>query len=330
VKGDTRQQVLLVANRGSGEILYCEPLRDWFEQLLIDHTLFEAGVAGLGEMGVRPKVEAVEDATGMVVGWAVTLSTDDHRVVFRRLWPVNVLGPTAQAVAAQCRSLMGRIQVIYWAARYDAEQCSEPSGDGIEFDEGGRDGNGLAIIPMFPVLDPPAMGTVVSDCFPIELVLTLSPDAFGQLIRPIRDGVSAECEIAWAAGVRVARSSEDQTLVYQVAKLQRIASHSATAGRVPLEAADLLAAVSFEEPLLLLHTHTVPSDDKDRRALLACSWDDLRCMYRLRAGSLFGIVSGRLPLELRLYGFEDGHVREMNARIVVTNGKEGGPDGAQA
>ena len=91
MKGDTRQHVLLVANRGSGEILYCEPLRDWFEQLLIDHTLFEAGAAGLGEMGVRPKVEAVEDAAGMVVGWGVTLSTDDHRVVFRYV-PENQKG----------------------------------------------------------------------------------------------------------------------------------------------------------------------------------------------------------------------------------------------
>lgn len=329
MRGETRRQVLLVADRSNGQILYCEPLREWFEQLLIDHTLFEAGVAGLGEMRVRPTVEAAEDATGLIVGWRVTLFTDDDRIIFRRRWPVSVLEPTARTVAAQCRPLTGRTEVIYWVARYDAEQRSEASSDGIEFDEGEREGNGRAIIPMPPVLDPPAMGTVVCDCFPIELVLTLSPDAFGRLIRPIREGISAECEIAWAAGLRLARSREDQTLIYQASSLKRIVSRGATAGRVPLEAADLLAAVCLEEPLLLLHTHTVPSESSDRRAHLACSWDDLRCMYRLRAGSLFGIVSGRLPLELRIYGFEDGRVRELNARVVVANESEGGIDGTE-
>ncbi|MDM8008757.1 MAG: hypothetical protein QUV05_21680 [Phycisphaerae bacterium] len=329
MKGDTRRQVLIVANRGNGEILYCELLREWFEQLLIDHTLFEAGVAGLGEMRVRPRVEAAEDATGMIVGWRVTLFTDDDRIIFRRRWPVSVLEPTARAVAAQCRPLMERNQVIYWATRYDMERSGGSSGDGIEFDEADAAGDGLAITPLLPVLEPPATGTMVCDCFPIDLVLVLSPDAFGQLIRPIRDGISAECEIAWAAGLRLARSKEDQTLIYQASSLKRIVSRGATAGRVPLEAADLLAAVCLEEPVLLLHTHTVPSESKDRGALLACSWDDLRCMYRLRAGSLFGIVSGRLPLELRIYGFENGRVREMNAKVLVTSGMEGGTDGTE-
>jgi hypothetical protein len=330
VKGESRQQVLFVANSDNGEILYDELLLDWFEQLLIDHTLFAAGVAGLGAMRVHSEVETVDDAAGTIVGWRTTLSTEDRRIVFRRLWPASVLRSTAQAVAAQCRSLVGQIQVVYWAARCDAGQGSEPAGNRIEFDEADGDANGLAITPTLPVLDLPATGTVVSDCFPNDLVLTLSPDAYAQLIRPIRDGTSAACEIAWAAAVCVARSREDQTLIYQVPSLKRIVSRNASAGRVPMEAADLLAAVSFEEPLLLLHTHTVPAEEKDRLPYLACSWDDLRCMYRLRAGSLFGIVSGRPPLELRIYGFQDGHVREMNARVIVTNGKEGGLDGAQA
>ena len=329
MKREARHQVLFVANSDDGQILYFEPLLDWFEQSLIDHTLFAAGAAGLGAMHVRPEVETVEDAAGQIVGWRVNLRTEDGGIIFRRLWPVSVLQPTAQAVAAQCRSLVGRIQVIYWAARCGTEQGSEPAGGGIEFDDSGENGNGLTATPAIPVQDAPATGMVIVDCFPSEVVLTLSPDAFGQLIRPIRDGVSAECEIAWAAAVRVARSRDDQALVYQVPGLTRIVSRNASAGRVPLDAADLLATVSFEEPLLLLHTHTVPLEEKNRRSYLACSWDDLRCMYRLRAGSLFGVVSGRLPLELRLYGFEDGHVREVKARVVVTNGKEGGPDGAQ-
>lgn len=329
MKGDTRRQVLLVADRSNGQILYYEALRDWFEQLLIDHTLFEAGVAGFGEVRVRPTVEAAEDATGTIVGWRVTLFADDDRIIFRRRWPVSVLEPTARAVAAQCRPLTGPTQVIYWAAQYDTERSGKSSGGGIEFDEAEEDGDGLAVTPLFPVLEPPATGTKVCDCFPTDLTLVLSPDAFGHLIRPIRDGISAECEIAWAAGLRVARSREDQTLIYQASILKRVVSRGATAGRVPLEAADLLAAVCVEGPLLLLHTHTVPSEGNDRRALLACSWDDLRCMYRLRAGSLFGIVSSRLPLEMRLYGFEDGHVRELNAKVVVANGVEGGTDGTE-
>ena len=230
MKGESRQQVLFVANSDNGEILYGEPLSDWFEQSLIDHTLFAAGAAGFGAMRVRPTVETVDDAAGRIAGWRITLSTEDRGIVFRRLWPVSVLQPTAQAVAAQCRSLVGRIQVIYWAARCDAEQGGEPSGSAIEFDESDGDGNGLAVTPTLPVLDMPATGTVVSDCFPSDLVLILSPDAFGQLIRPIRDGISAEREIAWAAAVRVARSREDHTLVYQVPALKRIASRNASAG----------------------------------------------------------------------------------------------------
>ena len=55
----------------------------------------------------------------------------------------------------------------------------------------------------------------------------------------------------------------------------------------------------------------------DRRPFLAPSWNDFRCIYRLTAGSLFGIVSGRPPFEMRAYTVEENGAIELNARVLV-------------
>ncbi len=313
-----RDQRFFVVDRLSGTVQYQELLGSWFQLSLVDRALFEAGVAGLGGTVVRPEVEAVNGSSETIVGWRVTLTSPGNGVVFRRDWTLEVLRNTALAVARQSRWAPDDNRVLYGVRALERAEGERSAGGRIEFEADREGAGGMATVPEIPVVAGPVAGRVIADPFPGDMVLALPRRALAAVLTPIRAGLGEDCEIAWAAEVQIARSVNDRTLVYRVTRLTRIASDDATAVRVPLDAGRLLAAVPAQERLFLLHTHLVPEDETaDRRPFLAASWNDYRCMYRLKTGSLFGIVAGRLPFEIRLYGLGGNGVVELNARILL-------------
>lgn len=318
------QDLLHVRSQATGAELLREETTDWFNQTLLDRTLWLAACQEpwLGGKLVKTSLESECGSDAMVRGWTVRLCTADGQQVFCRRWPLAVLQSTALAVGHQCQEALDNGKIVYWVQRHAANDRETRPDDAILFDD---DEEETVAIPSVPTR-PDAAGRILSSSagVPGDAVVLLHAEAWEKLATGIERQMSVE--LAWIGAADIWRSAGTNEIVYEIADLRALASPGATQALVPIRPDELVDFSGSPRPVILVHTHVVPSDAGGRvspRQFLDATLDDLRSLHRLSFHSLGMIVGSRPPFCARAWGWPaDGEdLTELRVTVMLADKK---------